>query len=315
MNSLIKSSNNIFRNVLNKRQIINNRVSYRFYSSSNNYQNFNNNNNNNNNNQNNQNNNNKNYFKDFMAVGIVGGLSLAIPSIAFCVECFEEDDEFITQIKTGFKFPKILSTEYPFNLVNIGSRKLSFINMNVYSIGFYINKDNAKNKLNEHYSNQSKEDFCMNKVEIAQDILDKGIGVTIKIRPTRKVNWGHIYGGFQRSLIIMLLKKYDMPLDEIEVLMNQLKSTLKSTQEISTTESIDFIKNDGLDPSLIILFNNKQVLEIKDKRLANCFFDFYLGDNTKTPEARNQFFENLWSIFNHDQNLKNNIHHTLTNPI
>ncbi|EGC37573.1 hypothetical protein DICPUDRAFT_30075 [Dictyostelium purpureum] len=267
---------------------------------------------NNNNNNNNSNNNNFNY-KKILTYGIVG-IALAVPSIVLCQECFDEDEDFITQIKTGFKFPKILNKDQNilFNIVNIGNRKLSFININVYSLGFYINQEHAQTKLSEHVT-KSKEEFCNDKESIKQEILDKGIGVSLKIRPNRKVTWGHIYGGFQRALIVMLLKNYNMTLEEIEPMMLELKESLKPHQEISTSEQIDFVKKDGDSPSLIIFFNEKPVKEIKDKRLANCFFDFYLGQNSKAPEATKEFYENLWNIFNNKQDHHH--HQSTLSPI
>jgi len=267
--------------------------------------------------QNQQNYNNKNYnnnnnnFKKRVLIGLALGSIIVPTSIALCREAFEENDDHVIQIKTGFKYPKILNKDQNlyYRIVNIGTRYVSMLNLSVYSMGFYVNEEVAKLKLSNQIGRDKKE-FCESRNEIMDELLKKGVGLSLKIRPTRKVTWDHIYNGFQKSLVMLLLKKYDVPLAEIEILMNELKSSMKPNDELPTTSQLDFVKKEGNEPSLIILFNEKPIKEIKDQRLVDCFFDFYLGDYSKVDKVRDQFFENLWILMNTDKSHHPHMTHT-----
>ncbi|KAF2069300.1 hypothetical protein CYY_009381 [Polysphondylium violaceum] len=260
---------------------------------------------------NNNNNDNNNNFKKRILMGVAIGSILIPTSIALCKEAFEENDDHVIQIKTGFKYPKILNKDQNlyYRIVNIGTRYVSLFNLSVYSMGFYVNEEVAKIKLANQIGKDKKE-FCESRNEVMDDLLKKGVGISLKMRPTRKVTWDHIYNGFQKSLVMLLLKKYDVPLAEIEVLMNDLKSSMKPNDELPTTSQLDFVKKEGNEPTLIILYNEKPIKEIKDQRLVDCFFDFYLGDYTKVDKVRDQFFENLWILMNTDKSHHPHMHHT-----
>eukprot|EP01132_Coremiostelium_polycephalum_P001008 gene1008-1278_t len=132
------------------------------------------------------------------------------------------------------------------------------------------------------------------------ELLTKGVGMSIKIRPTRKVTWDHLYKGFEKNIAMMLLTKYGMNLQEIGDIMDELKSSMKYNQEISTTSQIDFVRKES-DPGFLILYNEKVIKEINDQRFSDCFFEFYLGSHSKVPEARTEFYNSLWNLMRNEK--------------
>ncbi|KYQ88452.1 hypothetical protein DLAC_11160 [Tieghemostelium lacteum] len=258
-----------------------------------------------NNNYSNNSNNTKNNDRKYLIGGGSASILMLGAGYIICQECFEESEHHVTQVSTRFQYPKVLNKEENlyYRLICIGQRKMRFLNIGLYSVGIYINSDIAKVKLEEVLLLE-KEQFCKNREEIKDKILERGIGVSIKIRPTKKVHWDHLYNGLQNPLIMILLKKHNMSLNEIDVLLNELRSAMPSNKEIPTTCQIDFVKKEGTNGqsgALLVLYNEKPIKEIQDRRLSDALFDFYLGDHSKLPDVRDKFFENLWLITREQQ--------------
>ncbi|EGG22640.1 hypothetical protein DFA_04770 [Cavenderia fasciculata] len=246
---------------------------------------------NNNNNDNNKKNTHDNGYKYF-GTTMTAALVIGACGYTLC-ECFEDHENHVVQIKTGYKYPKYLIGNDEYRLVVVGTRALTMFKFNVYSIGMYINESEAKKQLLEH-SKKDQIDFCNGKAVVLEQLMSNGTGLCIKIKPTRKVTWDHIFNGFEGTMADMMWRKYQMDLGDVEILMKQLKSAFPGNMDMPTTSEIDFLRKDA--DTLVVLFDNKPVKEITDQRFATTFFEFYLGDRSKVPVVRKEFYERLWKI-------------------
>ncbi|EFA78345.1 hypothetical protein PPL_08996 [Heterostelium album PN500] len=188
---------------------------------------------NNNSNNNYSNNNNNDYQQkqqqqnrySYTKIIGVSSLALLLPSVVLCKEYFEDHEDFIVQIKTGYQYPKKLinkDNDIEYSFVNIGTRVMSFMKINVYSMGVYIDELEARLKLGSQVER------------------------------------------------------------------------VEQSEELTTQSELDFIRTKSGE--LLVLHDQQLLKKIENNRLSSVLFEFYLGDYTKVPEVRQDFFEQLYNI-------------------
>ncbi|GAM24264.1 hypothetical protein SAMD00019534_074390 [Acytostelium subglobosum LB1] len=236
----------------------------------------------------------------YAAAAFTLSLMLLPGAVAMCKECFEETPDHIIQIKTGYQYPKRMVNKdlnIDHAIVAIGNRVMSFLKINVYSMAIYIDDMELtnKNELKERANNMQVEEFTKSSKEVLDMLIDKCVGMSLKIRPTKKVTWNHIYSGLETSMTNLVWRKNQkLELVEIEEWLTDLRTVMPPNQEISTQSELDFVRNK--DGKLLVLLDKQLLREIQDVRLGDTLFEFYLGSSSKVPEVRQEFYSKLWTI-------------------
>ncbi|KAJ3718356.1 chalcone-flavanone isomerase-domain-containing protein [Lentinula raphanica] len=110
------------------------------------------------------------------------------------IEPASEDTEFFVDPATGIKFPKTIkvASKVPLpmlTLVGAGVRTVSFLHIQVYSVGFYADLHNPKLKL----------ESTMTPDEKINEIV-KNCACEIRIVPTRNTSYSHLRDAFIRAI-------------------------------------------------------------------------------------------------------------------
>eukprot|EP01133_Synstelium_polycarpum_P015423 gene15423-18291_t len=170
-------------------------------------------------------------------------------------------------------------------------------------MGVYIDEVEARSKLGEMAVSKEMDDFVKDKDSVLDKIIKDGVGVSIRIIPTRKVTWNHIYDGLEKQMSTLLWKRYDLSLEEIDNCMAEVKNSFGRNQELPTTDKLDFVRRKD---TLVIMHNEVVIKEITDARLTETLFSLYLGPTSRVPEIRQEFYERLHTL------LRNKSPHNIT---
>ncbi|KAJ3798131.1 chalcone-flavanone isomerase-domain-containing protein [Lentinula aff. detonsa] len=114
------------------------------------------------------------------------------------IEPANKDPEFIIDPATGIQFPKTIkvASKVPLpmlSLVGVGVRTVSFLRIQVYSVGFYADLNNPRLKLEPSMTPDEK----------IQEIV-KTCACEIRIVPTRNTSYSHLRDAFIRAITTRL---------------------------------------------------------------------------------------------------------------
>ncbi|KAH9922006.1 chalcone-flavanone isomerase-domain-containing protein [Epithele typhae] len=139
-----------------------------------------------------------------------------------------EDTRVDPASKIAFPTKLVVQSKTPllqFSLIGVGVRTVSFLGIQVYSIGFYT--DLANPKLKEMPHDASPE-------EKIRFIVDNG-ACLLRIIPTRSTSYGHLRDGFMRAMVArqnLLKGREELSKDEefaIQTPLRRLKSMFPNT--------------------------------------------------------------------------------------
>ncbi|KLO20493.1 hypothetical protein SCHPADRAFT_934335 [Schizopora paradoxa] len=145
-----------------------------------------------------------------------------------------------TDPDSGLSFPETLVIPSkarfpPFTLVGLGVRKVSFLGIKVYSVGFYADLSNPSLKVPENLPTEEKLEYIV-----------RNTACVLRIIPTRSTSYTHLRDGFMRTLqarMTAALKSGTLSPDEAEEAqspLRKLKSAFPNTP-LAKGDTLDII--------------------------------------------------------------------------
>ncbi|CAH1768006.1 618_t:CDS:2 [Entrophospora sp. SA101] len=171
-------------------------------------------------------------------------------------------------------------------LIGMGTRRVSFLNINVYIVGMYIREKDIE--ILKKWKGFDKEKFLSSSDEsVASMLLDQPIEISIRIEPIRNTNGQHLRDGFARALNIRL---QDEIVEAIKIFKTKFS---KSIIRAGTALVLTRLKDGGLRMD----YEGKEMGIVYNDWLSKNIFMGYLSAkhpiSIKAKESIAEGFENL----------------------
>ncbi|EGO02734.1 hypothetical protein SERLA73DRAFT_130997 [Serpula lacrymans var. lacrymans S7.3] len=196
---------------------------------------------------------------------------------------------------TSISFPKTLQipSKYPlpkFSLVGVGVRTVSFLRMNVYSVGFYADLANPDLNIPRNATPEEKIDYIV-----------RNTACVLRIIPTRSTSFSHMRDGFVRALMgrmQLCVKRGSVTAEEeagAQSPIRKLKSIFPSTSLKKHTPLDVLLTPPTGDPSRPRALIFRDLGTIENDWVANEFFLAYFEGSGISPPLKQATVERLES--------------------
>ncbi|KAI8975387.1 chalcone-flavanone isomerase-domain-containing protein [Mycotypha africana] len=193
--------------------------------------------------------------------------------------------EVVEDPATKLLFPVYLETDsVKKQLIGLGVRTVSFMNMNVYVVGMYM----VPGDISQLAKLSKWKNFDKSKIlesdECAEEFLEQPFDLTIRLVPSRSTNTQHLRDGFVR-ILTQRMRDQDLTEDEEKVILKAIQEFKSNFVSMRVKKDSEFIFTKTREGGLKMIYEGRHLGTVEDSWLAKNFFMCYLNSQSPSSQA------------------------------